>query len=208
MKHYLAAAAAALLATSAHAADFSFTGSFVNDNDKAAFTFTVGAASQVVLRSWSYAGGVNAAGQTIARGGFDPILSLYDSSGQRIGQNDDDDTGNSIADAVTGSVFDVYLSNLLTPGDYTVYVTQYDNFAPENIPGAFPADGDPDFRNGFVDVNGDVRDGHWAFDILNVDVAAGPGSAVPEPASWAMMLVGFGLVGAAARRRTPARQTA
>jgi hypothetical protein len=29
-----------------------------------------------------------------------------------------------------------------------------------------------------------------------------PGSAVPEPATWAMMLGGFGLLGAAARRRT------
>ncbi|WP_426168589.1 PEPxxWA-CTERM sorting domain-containing protein [Sandarakinorhabdus sp. DWP1-3-1] len=30
---------------------------------------------------------------------------------------------------------------------------------------------------------------------------AGPGSTVPEPASWAMLIAGFGLVGAAARRR-------
>jgi hypothetical protein len=29
--------------------------------------------------------------------------------------------------------------------------------------------------------------------------------AVPEPASWAMMIAGFGLVGAAARRRSPGR---
>ncbi len=30
---------------------------------------------------------------------------------------------------------------------------------------------------------------------------AGPGGGVPEPASWAMLIAGFGLVGAAARRR-------
>jgi hypothetical protein len=30
-------------------------------------------------------------------------------------------------------------------------------------------------------------------------------AGVPEPASWAMMIVGFGLAGAAARRRSPAR---
>ncbi|PZU50028.1 MAG: hypothetical protein DI568_05065 [Sphingomonas sp.] len=28
-----------------------------------------------------------------------------------------------------------------------------------------------------------------------------PSSAVPEPATWALMIVGFGLVGAASRRR-------
>lgn len=32
----------------------------------------------------------------------------------------------------------------------------------------------------------------------------GTSGAVPEPASWAMMIAGFGLVGAAARRRRPA----
>ena len=38
-----------------------------------------------------------------------------------------------------------------------------------------------------------------SFELDNVSVAA-----VPEPATWAMLLVGFGLVGAARRRRTGA----
>ena len=38
-------------------------------------------------------------------------------------------------------------------------------------------------------------------------VAATPTSAVPEPASWAMMLGGFGLVGAALRRRPKVHTT-
>lgn len=38
-----------------------------------------------------------------------------------------------------------------------------------------------------------------------VDITAG---AVPEPASWALMIGGFGLVGAAMRRRSPATVTA
>ena len=34
------------------------------------------------------------------------------------------------------------------------------------------------------------------------DLSFASGNAVPEPASWAMMIAGFGLVGAAMRRRT------
>ena len=36
-------------------------------------------------------------------------------------------------------------------------------------------------------------------------VNAGPGSAAPEPAAWALMLTGFGLVGGAMRRRQVSR---
>ena len=38
------------------------------------------------------------------------------------------------------------------------------------------------------------------FDNVSLDLAAA--AAVPEPASWAMMIAGFGLVGGAMRRRT------
>src|ERR1051325_2516446 len=68
----------------------SFAGNFVHDDDVQQFNFTVGAASpNVILRAWSYAGGVNAAGQVIQRGGFDTILALFNSAGTLIGQNDD-----------------------------------------------------------------------------------------------------------------------
>lgn len=36
----------------------------------------------------------------------------------------------------------------------------------------------------------------------------GAGGGVPEPATWAMMLAGFGLIGAALRRRSPVAQRA
>jgi hypothetical protein len=73
----------------ASADNFSFTGSFVNDNDVQLFNFTVGAPSLVTLLTYSYAGGTNSAGASIARGGFDPILALFDSNGVFIDQNDD-----------------------------------------------------------------------------------------------------------------------
>jgi hypothetical protein len=43
-----------------------------------------------------------------------------------------------------------------------------------------------------------VYSNHGAFDVDSIDVTV---TAVPEPATWAMMIAGFGLTGAALRRR-------
>jgi hypothetical protein len=137
--------------------------------------------------------------ETIARGGFDPILALFDSTGLKINQNDDGGS-NVAADAVTGAHYDTYLQSFLNPGTYTVSVQAYSNFAI----GPFLSDG---FSGGgsFVDATGNPRDTHWAFDILNVQSAVQAG--VPEPATWAVMLLGFGAVGFALRRRSNVRAT-
>ena len=49
--------------------------------------------------------------------------------------------------------------------------------------------------------NGISTGGSTAIDNLTIGVSG----AVPEPATWAMMIVGFGLIGAAARRRQGVR---
>ncbi len=51
----------------------------------------------------------------------------------------------------------------------------------------------------WVDLDATGADDGLAID--DVSVLAAPVSAVPEPASWALMLTGFGLAGAALRRR-------
>ena len=192
---YFAAVAAALLASNASAADFSFTGTFGRDNQKVAYAFTTSAASTVTLTSLGYAGGTNAAGQSIASGGFDPVLSLYDATGNAVDFNDDG-VGAPL-DPVTNVGADSILSLLLDAGTYTVYLTQYSNFGPLVLPGSFPFDNQPDFRDGFVDFYGSQRDGDWALDILNVDSAQA--ASVPAPA--ALTLLGLGLAGVALARR-------
>lgn len=198
-----------LLATSsAKADDFSFTGNFTQDDNVQLFHFSVGASSNVVLRTWSYAGGTNAAGQTIAEGGFDPILALFDSTGAYINQNDDGGCGSVPADSITGSCFDTYLAvNNLAAGDYTVSVMEYNNFAiGPNLSDGFTRDGQGNFTlaayggssttcDKFIDVNEACRDSHWAFDIDGVNSASipNPPSATPEPAS--LFLLGTGLLG-------------
>jgi hypothetical protein len=200
----LALTALICTATSALALNFSFTGNLTKDNDVQLFNFSVGAPSNVTLRTWSYAGGTNAAGNVIARGGFDPILALFNGSGVFISQNDDG--GSNVPADVTGAHYDTFLTSALAAGNYTVAVMQYDNFA--NGPllaNGFRRDGaaNNNFRNGFIDVTRSVRDSHWAFDILNVDQAVVVGNPVPEPST--LFLLGAGLGGLIlARRRAKA----
>ena len=190
------------IASLARADNISFTGNFTYDNDVQRFNFTLTEASTVTLRSWSYAGGVNAAGQTIQRGGFDPILALFSADGTRIGEQDDADCSDVPADEVTRSCFDVNFTSELAAGNYIVTVQQFDNFSLGNLGAGFEFDGiaNRNFRDGFVDVNGDKRDSHWAFDILNVTSAEIP-DEVPEPASMALLAAGVAGLGLARRRK-------
>jgi hypothetical protein len=148
-----------------------------------------------VLRTYSYAGGINAAGTVIPGGGFDPILALFQGLGPSaplIGQNDD---GGSLvpADPVTGAHWDTYLAvNNLIPGDYTVTIQDYANFANG------PTLGDGFSGHGvtggtFLDVSGHNRDGHWAFDVLGVESAQASTGVTPEPSTF--LLLGSALLG-------------
>ena len=215
------AATLGLSSTPTYALNFSFTGNLTSDDQVQLFSFLVGATSTVTLRSYSYAGGTNAAGQVIPRGGFDPILALFNSTGALITQQDDAGCSLVPADALTGRCWDVFLSTTLAAGSYSVSVMEYNNFANgPNISNGFTRQGqgnftaDPAFTScptnaPFEDVSGVnpgcQRDSHWAFDILNVAGATqepGPGpqpTPIPEPGT--LTLVGLGVVGLARLRQ-------
>ncbi len=192
---HVAVIAAALVSTSASASTLFSQGIFKNDNDKATVSFTLAKTSNVDLVSLGFAGGTSATGRTIAAGGFDSILSLYDAVGNLIVDNDDG--ANANVDATTGRAADAELMRTLAAGTYTVYLTQWSNFGPLQLANGFAFDGVPDFRSGFVDISGAQRTGAWAFDIRGA-------AFVPEAGSTAMLLAGLGLLGVVARRRRAA----
>jgi hypothetical protein len=202
-----------LFAAPANATDFSFSGQFNQDDDIAFFDFVASGDSTVTLRSYSYAGGTNVAGAVFGAGGFDPILTLYNlTTGARVTFQDDADSGVP-ADPVTGQRFDVNFAEVLSAGSYRVALSQFDNFGGETLFDPFRQGDAGNFTAGscasgaeapFCDVAGGgvQRTGNWAFDILGVDTAVGPGApAVPEPSTWTLMLAGFGITGYALRRR-------
>jgi hypothetical protein len=170
------------ITSSAKAADFSFRGNFPADDTVQFFNFTVNTGSDITLRSLSYAGGTQADGTVISAGGFDPILSVFDSStGNQIAQNDDGNSSNVGTDPVTRQTYDTFLQTFVNPGQYTVAVSQFDNFAGTNLSDPFPNAGQRNFTDKyncsagqFCDVNGDSRTNFWAFDIFNVNLATAP----------------------------------
>ena len=201
----LSSAALVAACGTAQAADFSFTGMFQNDNDVQLFDFSVGAESLVTLVTYSYAGGTMADGTVIISGGFDPILALFDAdTGAFIDDNDDGSFPDVGTDPDTGVEYDTFFQETLSAGNYTVAVSQYDNFRVGNLSDGFTYDG-PGNENFtvvlsgcnatiFCDVADGVRNGNWAFDILNVEDASTPEtpSAVPLPAGFPLLIGALG----------------
>lgn len=195
----------------ASAADFSFSNNLASDNAVATFTFSIVAPATVTLRTFSFGGGTNAAGTSIPAGGFDPILAVFDDTGDLVDQNDDGNCPPLTVDTVSGDCYDTYLELASLPaGDYTVTVMQYDNFATgPNLSDGF---------DGTSAVNFDGRTSFWAFDILNADSSSGPpvvppgtgapANAIPTMSAYGLVLTMLGLLLVAGRRlRASARRS-
>jgi hypothetical protein len=217
MLHYFSArrlAALVFLAVFPHAMsaaiDVSLQGTFMEDDSLAMFSIRVETPSTVAIKTLSYAGATNANGNVVARGGFDPVLSLFagylDPSGEQIAGNDDGGCGQVGSDSMTGNCWDAAIVNFdLLPGIYTLVLSQTGNYAAGPTFGAgFTRTGNGNYtgiefvgiNEPFWDVSGSKRDAHWALDFLNVDSA----SEVPEPTTLSIIGIGLGAISVLRRR--------
>jgi hypothetical protein len=139
--------------------DFSFSGTFQHDTDLQTFTFTLlNPTPGVELRTWSYAGGTDAAGDVISSGGFEPYLNLYLADGTQMNPGWSGPCGGPLAaDPVTGACGDVYYPTTLSfpggiwsAGTYIVVLSTFANPGIGNLSDGFFANqvlGFPDGSN-------------------------------------------------------------
>lgn len=189
-------------------------GDFVHDDDMQVFSFTLSTMSDVHIYTLSYAGsqaapnGTNAAGQTVAPGGFAPVLSLFaESSGARLATSAPATIPGSCTycaiDPATGAQWDADIKIELDPGTYVLVLTEDDNLPlGDLLSDGFLQAGNGDFTGtyftgqpgSFWDAHPDQRTSHWAVDVLTA----------PEPA--AIWLCGMGMLAILLFRRVPVRQ--
>jgi uncharacterized protein (TIGR03437 family) len=161
---------------------FSYTGSFAADDDKREFFFSLAQPGAATVRTLSYAGGTNAAGLSIPAGGFDPTISIFDSSGATVAVNQDGGCASVAMDPTTHSCWDAYLASPLPAGNYRVILTQSVN-APSsgNLADGFYFDGAGNFTQaptgstpGFWDFYPNRRTSAFALDILGATSSTAP----------------------------------
>jgi hypothetical protein len=176
------------------AGTLSFSGTFSEDDSQFSTTFTLLTTQTVTIETWSYAGGTDPVAGPIAAGGFAPVLSLFDPSGNIYGNYDAGGVAPNCAprsiDPVSGFCLDAYLlETSLSPGTYTVVLTEWYN-TPNGptLSDGFAEDGQGDFTGGFIDPGGYQRTDYYDFSISGLTGS----SSAPEPAvAWS---VGSGLI--------------
>jgi hypothetical protein len=176
-----------LVSGSLGASTLSYTGTFTQDDQGIALPFIVDVQGTAVLSTLGYAGGVNLGGTTIAAGGFDPVLSLFDSTGFLIALNN----------ASIG--FDSLISIDLSVGSYTLFLTESDNLpVGPTLADGFTRTGQGNFTGptfagvpgAFWDATPEQRNGNWAVDLVGVSNGVSP-TPVPEPGSLTTFGFGF-----------------
>jgi hypothetical protein len=182
------------------AGSLSQVGDLDDANGVALISFTISTAADVDIQTWGYggtldaAGGVNASGQVIASGGFDPYVSLFNGAGNSAVFIASNDEGLCPPGHLAPACHDATLhAGALAAGTYTVALTAFENFSfAENYGSGTLGDGFIGLGSFYDASSGVERSGHYAIDIHSAGL-------VPEPTSLAM--AGAGLLALMALRR-------
>ena len=205
------------LSSTVYASTISQTGSLASPEDTYQLQFNVGSTSTITLQTWGFGGGVNAAGNTIPAGGFDPFISFFDASGNIVDIGGDPNNPAGTSDTVSnyssfmgcppaGTVAfsngdnvcgDITMSFQLAAGNYSLVLSDAD-YQP------FAVYDNGNLSEGFIDFTGGVfqtcdinsagatacitPDANWAFDLSGVTQAP-----VPEPSTLVLVVSGLGL---------------
>jgi hypothetical protein len=196
----------------------SYTGSLASSSDVFSLVFDiVGTADEAVtVQTWSFGGGINADGKTIAAGGFDPFLAIFsgtgpsatiaiDGLGNPYGTSDALSNFASFAGCPPAQMAniggelcgDITMSLLLAPGDYTLVLADALNAANAVYDNGTLGEGFTDFTGGAFQTCNTTDSGttcandtaNWALDITTASKTGGGGgsNSVPEPSSLTLL---------------------
>jgi len=148
-------------------------------------SFVVPVSSTMTAITFSYGGGVNGSGASIAEGGFQPYLSLFNGSGAFLASTFFGVTcpAGANINSISGACFDVSLDGgVLAPGTYQIAMSSFINLSlAENFGSGTLADGFSGLGNLFPG-----EDLHYAFDVVLTSA-----EAVPEPGSAVLVFCGL-----------------
>lgn len=168
-------------------------------------SFTLTSASDVTIYTTSYGGGMNLDGTTSGAGGFQPNITLYNSTGFVVANQSPSFSPIANPDPSNGWKGDGYLTDAdATAGTYYVTLTDWQNQMSINASGlnlstaAYTQFSGPGGTS-FQDAQGNTRTGAYALNIMATPLSSG--STVPEPASFLLVLPVLAAVALLNRKR-------
>ncbi len=167
-------------------------------------SLTLTAPSAVTIYTTSYGGGTNLDGSTTTSGGFQPNITLFDTTGFAVAFENGSTSPIANPDPANGWRGDGYVSDAsVAAGTYYVILTDVNNQVSAAFTGFGSTTPDQFYRffsgpggTSFTDSQGFARNGEYS---LNINASSS--AATPEPGTLWLVLPVLGVVALIARRR-------